>query len=125
MATCVCRVCQVSVPCSHAVCLFSEKAERLRLRYRIAGLLDLPLFEKDGLSEHICEKCKRRLERLEKAVEELADFRREAKTSLQKGSLKRTKETSSCAGVSPDTAKTRPPNKRHSTQRQLHFDRGI
>jgi hypothetical protein len=74
MATCVCRVCQVSVPCSHAVCLFSEKAERLRLRYRIARLLDLPLFEKDGLSEHICEKCKRRLERLAVEVSHNLDW---------------------------------------------------
>ena len=41
---------------------------------RIAGLLDLPLFEKDGLSEHICEKCKRRLERLAVEVSHNLDW---------------------------------------------------
>ena len=123
MASCLCRLCLVSVPSGHAVCLFSSKAEKLKLRSRIADLLDLPVIgEKDGFSKHICEKCKRKLERLEKAAEELAEFRCQAKSVLQRGHLKRTKETSSLDGVSPDTAKTRPPYKKHLLRRKLDFD---
>ena len=88
---------------------------------RIADLLDLPVIgEKDSFSKHICEKCKRKLERLEKAVEEHTEFRCQAKSVLQKGNLK---ETSSLDGVSPNTAKTRPPYKKHLSRRKLDFDR--
>ena len=55
-------------------------------------------------------------------MEELTDFRRQAKTILQRGHLKCTKETSLFDGVSPDTAKTRPPYKKHFSRRQLDFD---
>ena len=91
--------------------LFSPKAEKLRLHSRIEDLLDVPVIEKDGFSEHICKNCKRKLEHLEKAVEELTDFQHQAKTILQREHLKCTKGTSSFDGVSPDTAKTRPPYK--------------
>ena len=107
------------MPSGHAVCLFSPKAEKLRLRSRIADLLDLPAISEDGFSEHIREKCKRKLERLEKAVEELAKFRRQAKSVLRWGYLKRTKETSCFDGVSPDTAKSRPPYRNHVDSRNL------
>ena len=75
---------------------------------------------KDGLPA--C-KCKCKLERLEKAAEELDTFRKEAKATYtlfakKRGDLKCTKETSSSAGVSPDIVKTRPPSKR-LTRRHL------
>ena len=49
---------------------------------------------------------------MEKAVEELTDFRCMANSSfstmsIQRGQLKRTKETSSSIGVSPDTTVVR------------------
>ena len=127
MESSLCRLCLVSVPSGHAVCLFSQKAEKQRLCSRITDLLGVPVAEKDGFSEHICERCKRKLERLEKAVEELTDFRCMANSSfstmsIQRGQLKRTKETSSSIGVSPDTAKIRPPSKKHLSRRQLDFD---
>jgi hypothetical protein len=111
------------VPSGHAIFLFSPKAEKLRLCSRIADLLHLPMIaQKDGFSGHICEKCQRKVDRLEKAMKELADFRCQAKRVTQRGHLKRTKETSSSDGVSPDTAKVRPPYKKHLSRRQLDFD---
>ena len=97
---------------------------------RISDLLDVPIAENDGYPEHICEKCKRRLERLEKAAEDLENFRSQANSSYTKlrtcrrGELKQTKETSSSVGISPDTAKNRPPSKRRLTQKHLDFTQG-
>ena len=65
----LCRL--VSVPSGHAVCLFSQKAEKQRLCSRITNLLDVSVAEKDGFSEHICERCKRKLDHLKKAAVEL------------------------------------------------------
>ena len=105
MATrsCLCRLCQSSVSSAHAVCLFGPTATRQNLTIRISDLLDVPIAVNDGYPEHICEKCKRRLERLEKAAEDLENFRSQASSSYNKlpggtcrrGELKRTKETSS------------------------------
>ena len=62
--------------------------------------------------------------RLEKASEELSEFRKLASDSYQsflpRPLLKRTKETSAMVGVSPDTQKARPPPKR-LTIRRLDF----
>ena len=102
---------------THAVCLFGPSANRQSLSSRISDLLDVPIAENDGYPEHVCEKCKRRLERLEKAAEDLENFRSQANSSYiklrtcRRGELKRTKETSSSVGISPDTAKNRPPSK--------------
>lgn len=97
------------------------------LSSRISDLLDVPIAENDGYPEHICEKCKRRLERLEKAAEDLENFRSQANSSYTKlrtcrrGELKQTKETSSSVGISPNTAKNRLPSKRRLTQKRLDF----
>lgn len=127
MAKKSCRLCQTMVPSAHAVCLFSIKADKARLRSRISDLLDIPVTEKDGLPEHICEKCRRKLERLEKAAEDLVDFWHQAKSACtvlfgQGRQLKRRKETSSMLGVSPDTARNRPPSKKPLPRRQLEYD---
>lgn len=67
---------------------------------------------------------------MEKAAQDLENFRTQAKSSYTKllpcarGELKRTKETSSLLGISPDTAKNRPPSKRRLTQRRLDFNQG-
>ena len=79
----------------------------------------------DGLSRYVCEKCKRKLDRLEKAAEELEDFRRQVahtytQLGLSRGELKR---TSSAVGVSPDTEKSRPPSKK-LFRRRLDFEQG-
>ncbi len=125
--SCLCRLCQSAVPSAHAVCLFGPSATRQSLSSRISDLLDVPIAENDGYPEHVCEKCKRRLERLEKAAEDLENFRSQANSSYiklrtcRRGELKQTKETSSSVGISPDTDKNRPPSKRRLTQKRLDF----
>ena len=65
---------------------------------------------------------------MEKAAEDLKTFRSQANISYTKvrtyrsGELKRTKEISGSVGISPDTAKNRPPAKRRLTQRHLDFN---
>ena len=66
--------------------------------------MDVPVTQADGLPGHICYKCKRKLERLEKVAEELKSFRGDAKNkyctlALKRKELKQTKETSSSIGV--------------------------
>ena len=123
----LCRLCQSSVSSAHAVCLFGQAATRQNLPFRISDLLGVPIAKNDSYPEHICEKCKRRLERLEKAAEDLENFRSLANSSYTKlhacrrGELKRTKETSSSVGVSPDTDRNRPASKRPLTQRRLDY----
>ena len=126
MTTLLCRLCQSSSLSDVAVSLFSPTAVQQRLPGRITDLLDVPVARNDGLPGHICRKCKRKLERLEKAAEELENFRSEAKSlystlAMKRSELKRTKETSSSVGVSPDTLKTRPPSKKLS-RRHLDFE---
>ena len=98
-----------------------------RLARRMADLLDLPVAADDGFSKYICDKCKRKVERLENAAEELEAFRRMANSTYtvlaNRSDLKRTKETSSSV-VSPDTARVRPPAKKQLTRRHLSFDQG-
>ena len=59
-------------------------------------------------------------------AEELEEFRRQASQActefgLRRRDLKRTKDTSSASGVSPDTARSRPPSMK-LLRRQLNFD---
>ena len=81
---------------------------------RISQLLEIPVDK--GISPYMCETCKLRLMKLEKAVVDLAAFRDLAKHSRQEqmraGPHKRTRVTSSDVGVSPDTARQRPRSKR-------------
>ena len=113
----LCRLSRASIASGSAVCLFSQVAVRQNLPGRITDLLDVPIAAKDGLPQHICHKCKRKLERLEKAAEELEDFRTQASSNhtilaSTRRELKRTKETSTSVGMSPDTAKSRPASKK-------------
>ena len=67
---------------------------------------------------------------LERAAEDLRNFHNQARTNYgsyvaaRRGPLKRTKETSAYVGVSPDTQKSRPPPKRQTSRRQLHYAQG-
>ena len=103
----------------------SHTAKQQRLSDRIMDLLDVPVTQADGLPEHICRKCKCKLEQLEKAAEELESFRSDVKNTystltLKRSELKQTKET---IGVSPDTLKSRSPAKK-LTRRHLEFENG-
>ena len=126
----LCRLCRVVVPTNRSISLFSHRGVQQRLPTRIASLLDVTIARDDGLPQYICEKCKRRLESLEKAAEDLEAFREQAKACQRTlsipavGPLKRTKESSG-AFTSPDTAKARSPAKRPvgpaGTKRMLYF----
>ena len=125
-ATCVCRLCQGSVPSSHAVCFYNPGSVRQRLPGRIADMLDVSVDSNDGFPEHVCKRCKRRLERLEKAAEDLESFRAQVRASyaslrFKRSELKRSKDTSSI-DASPDTVRVRPPSKKLLTARHLDFD---
>ena len=126
-ATCVCRLCRAAMPTKHAVALFSCSAVKQKLACRLADLLDVNVNESDGLPQHVCAKCVRRLGSLERAAEDLVNFRSQAVESYRalqpaRGPLKRTKESSAQVGVSPDTVKARPPSKKQLSRRQLDFD---
>ena len=122
-----CRLCR-SVVGKYAVSLRNPTN---RLAERIQDLLDVTVVLNDSMPQHICEKCKRRVESLEKAAQDLTDFRSLARATLKsfeegehRGPLKRTRETSGAIGVSPDTQKARPPSKKSSSRRQLNFGQG-
>ena len=121
----VCRLCQTATPAKCTTSLFGTKAMKERLASRINDLLGVIVDANDGLPQHVCAKCKRRVETHEKSVEDLRQFKtlaRESYKSLSsRGPLKRTKESSGVAGVSPDTVKVRPPPKK-LIQRQLDFE---
>ena len=68
MAVRLCRLCGTTVlSFKHAVSLFSSMAVKQQLPSRIENLLDVKIAGNDGLPQHICEKCKRRVETLERA----------------------------------------------------------
>ena len=109
------------------VSLFTASSIRNKWPSRIQNLLEVSVSTDDGLPQHICSVCKKRLEVLERAAIDLVDFQRQARdavTSLSKRLPKRMKETSGSVGVSPDTARARPGTKRLSI-RQLEFGNGM
>ena len=106
----------------HRVALFGKKASQERLASRISTLLDITLNDDDGLPSLVCAKCKRRVESLETAMIDLTKFKKEVSSCAamflaSRRDLKRIKSTSSDVGVSPDTAKARPPAKKMSHKR--------
>ncbi len=85
MATCthVCRLCKAAVPLNRSVTLFSRGSIQRQLPSRISDLLDVRVDANDGLPLHMCCKCKTRLESLEKAAQDLEDFRKQARDSYE------------------------------------------
>ena len=128
MSSRTCRLCRSLVAVNHCIALFSRGSAQQRLSTRITDLLDVSVDANDGLPQGVCEKCKRRLEHLEFAAQDLVDFRKLARDSYTalvppRGPLKRTKESSGEIGVSPDIAKSRPPLKKQTaaTSKRLDF----
>lgn len=116
-----CRLCWASVPnVRKRTNLFSAISLKKEWPSRIATLLDVPVSKDDQLPPHVCSTCITRVERLERASTDLADFKRSARYSMSLGSrsLKRTKETTGEVGVSPDTLRERP---RSKIARRLQF----
>ena len=121
----ICRLCMTAVSANNATTLFRTKAVTQDLASRINHILDVAVNANDGLPHHVCNKCKRRVEILERSAEDLRLFkilaRESYKTLSNRGPVKRTKESSGVTGASPDTVRVRPPPKRLS-QRHLNFE---
>ena len=99
----ICRLCRSIIAPTRVVHLFSSTSIQKRLDSRIADLLEVPVDRNDGLPAYICHACSNKISSLEKAQAELAAFRAMAKCSysaMERGPLKRTKQTSGDIGVS-------------------------
>ena len=81
MASRTCRLCQSLVTANHSVALFTHSSIQCKLATRFADLLNVAVDANDGLPQCVCRRCKRRLETLESALEDLEAFRKEAKDS--------------------------------------------
>ena len=84
----------------------------------------------DGLPQHVCMKCVRRVETLEKALKDLEEFRSLAGRSYDELSLSSSRKRSKdCSGASatPDTIKSRPPAKNSTScsSRRLDFGQDL
>ena len=110
-----CRLCNNAVDAKTTVQLFSATGYKHKWASRITALLLVQVDETDLLPSSVCKMCIRRLEFLEKAAADLQAFRELAQQSMSthqsRGPLKRTRVTSSDAGVSPDMARERPSSK--------------
>ena len=116
----ICRLCSSVIAKKKVVNLFSSAGTTKKLAARISTLLQVEEPRPDdSYSKNICEKCKGKVESLEKAVEQLHSFREMAKNALMNKGLKRTKETSGQVAVSPDTVRQRPPSK--LARKKLNF----
>ena len=123
-----CRLCQATVADNRVVSLFSPGRLQRQWASRITDLLGVSVRQHDSLSHYICRKCTRRIEGLERAMEDLRDFRKQAQESHESLALpcpgvKRAKEASGSA-ISPDTAKAIPRAKRSvlTVGRRLDFE---
>lgn len=132
-----CRFCGEVVSSKHSVGLFTPQANFDNLAARLGLLLQLPVSANDGLSKFTCRLCRGSLENLEaklaakrsavRAVYQRAGYvTGVARISLAQippnqgsSTLKRPKDTSGGPGVSPATAKARPPSKRPTVSRTL------
>ena len=127
-----CRFCADQVPSKHTVGLFTNQAALINLTTRFSTLLQLPVSSNDGLSKYCCRHCRDSLVNLER---KLTDTRNRVRVVYQHagivtnttmevpkrdlGTLKRAKDTSGGPGVSPATAKARPPCKKTAVSRTL------
>ena len=122
----LCRLCRANATVNNCLSIASKRSREQNWPNRIEELLKVKVAVDDGLPNHCCMKCCRRVEGLEKAARDLELFRELASKSYSEfqsaSSHKRSKETSAVQ-VTPDTARARPPAKKHlsSTSRALTF----
>ena len=95
-----------------AIVLFGHVGLQQDWPSRLRELLHLPVSIEDELPQHICRSCSGKVETVERKLQAL---RQQAHESIEKAmkapSRKRGKDTSNETGVSPSTAKARPPAK--------------
>ena len=126
----LCRLCQLRSTSNNSVPIVGKKFERENWKNRITELLHVVIASDDGLPLHICMKCCRHVEGLEKAVKDLEEFRQLASksyTELSQSARRKRNKESGGASVTPETAKSRPPAKRPYTirSRRLDFGEGL
>ena len=86
-----CRLCQAAVPGNRATSLFSPGGLQRQWASRITELLGVSVRQDDSRSQHMCRKCTRRIEALERAMEDLRDFRKQAQESHESLALAKTR----------------------------------
>ena len=132
-----CRFFGEVVSSKYSIGLFTTQANFDNLAARLSVLLQVPISAHDRLSMFACRLCRDSLKNLE---EKLAAKRSAVRAVYQRAgyvigvaqislaqippnqassTLKRPKDTSGGAGVSPATAKARPPSKRRTVSRTL------
>ena len=116
----LCRLCWENVQDKKMTNLFTNKSMQRGWASRITALLDIPLSQNDHLPQHVYSRCMTRFVSLEKSSIDLSAFKRAAMSGFEHAqmSLKRTKETASQMGASPDTIRERP---RSKVARRLPF----
>ena len=76
-------LCGTTLLPKHGVNLFGHAAVKTQLSSRPEDLLGVRVAVNDGLPQHICERCKRRVETLERAVADLERFSSQARESYE------------------------------------------
>ena len=66
-----CRLCKSDIAANRAISLFSPRSVQQNLSTRFTQLLGVNIHANDGLPPHVCERCRRQLERLEGAMQDL------------------------------------------------------
>ena len=111
-----CRLCFCEVASKCTVPLFGHVELQQDWPSRLRKLLHLPVSIEDELPQHICRSCSSKVETVERKLQALRQQARESVEKTMKAPRrKRGKDTSSETGVSPSTAKARPPAKRMYT----------
>lgn len=103
-----CRLCLGNVTSKRALSLFSNKAMQQMWALRITSLLEVSVSKGDSFAQHICLKCVRRIQSLEKASLDLASFKASSRSAME---LTRKRAIDGNAGVSPDTLRVMPRSK--------------
>ena len=83
MASYLCCLCRDSVFAKHALAIFTPFAVQQKFTSRIDDLLHVEVLPNNGLHQRICEKCKCRLQTLEKAAEDSKNFCSQASASYE------------------------------------------
>ena len=118
-----CCLCLSQVERSRCADIFGIEGNRQSLPSGLSKLLLLPIDQNDRLPHFICCNCKLKFNTLETEIETFRAHARSSYKRLNEGvsQTKRTKDTGG-NGISPFTARSRPPAKRLTATRCLFPD---
>ena len=121
-----CRLCGSFVLANRVMNIFGKASLQLKLASKVTTLLELDISNavETGLPPYVCQSCKHRLLSIDKILQDLIEFRQQAKNtllSLESGvRLSKRPKATSCEEVSPDTSRSRPPAK--LSRKRLTYD---